>query len=236
MKGRTFCSPPRPRQTRAGTHWVRRGVFLEPENWGKAASGTSGGRDTFAMPEILNGNPQAFSLMPHAASVVLQPDSASNGHQRKHHATWDPGSGRLAIDTPYTQAVAGWSGRATDFGSLTIDPSNGYSVIAVSAVGKEPIASADRLLVTAVARVESTGLKYVDAFRRSVAVTGQPPLLCEPVHRLTWHHRGEVKAYALDNAGRRVSAVTLDSSPEGAVLVLDGSSPHLHFELSAESK
>ncbi|HEU5116581.1 MAG TPA: hypothetical protein VFT74_07885, partial [Isosphaeraceae bacterium] len=36
---------------------VRRGVFLEPETWGAAVTGTGGDRDIFALPEILNGNP-----------------------------------------------------------------------------------------------------------------------------------------------------------------------------------
>lgn len=212
---------------------VRRGIFLEPETWGAAATGTSGGRDIFALPEILNGNPQAFSLLPHAASIVLHLDP-DEGRSPRRHATWDASSGRLAIDTPFTQAVAGWSGRSTDFASISIDPSNGYSVVAVSSVGADPIASADRLLVTAVARVEPTGLTYVDPFQRAVAAPGTPPLVCEPVRaRITWRHRGPIKAYALDNAGRRVGPVALQPAPEGAVLELDGSSPHLHFELSA---
>ena len=109
-------------QTAASEDWdalVRRGVFLHPEAWGANATGTGGVEDIFQLPEVVNGIPQVFALLPHAASLILQaredhPGPASrNGPspaRRTAVAGWDPTRGRLVIDTPHTQGLAGWPG------------------------------------------------------------------------------------------------------------------------------
>ncbi len=45
---------------------------------------------------------------------------------------------------------------------------------------------------------------------------------------------GPVKAYALDNTGARVSAARLEPVEGGVRLVIDGSTPTLHWELVVE--
>ena len=82
-------------QTAAAEDWdalVRRGLFRFPEAWGAAAAGTGGGEDTFVVPEALNGNPQAFALLPHAASVVLH-GGERTGPRRRGLPGWDPRRG-----------------------------------------------------------------------------------------------------------------------------------------------
>src|SRR5262249_10408218 len=78
---------------------VRRGVFLRPEVWGSAATGTSGGQDVFPLPEVLNANPQIFALLPHAASIYLRGEPPAKARTRRGKgldpATWDPRRGRL---------------------------------------------------------------------------------------------------------------------------------------------
>ena len=62
-------------QTASVEDWdglVRRGVFLFPKVWGSGAAGTAGGEDIFAIAEVVNGIPQAFALLPHAASLLLR--------------------------------------------------------------------------------------------------------------------------------------------------------------------
>jgi hypothetical protein len=140
------------------------------------------------------------------------------------------------IDTPYTQGIAGWpAGEPAAFDTLAISTDNAFAVVLASSVGKEAIAKADRLLLTAIARVEPTGFLWVDSNKRELADPGRPPLLQEPVSaRVRWMHRGTIKAYALDNTGARVGPVKVDSIQGGAELVIDGLSPTIHWELVAE--
>ncbi|HMB02547.1 MAG TPA: hypothetical protein VKP69_02270 [Isosphaeraceae bacterium] len=227
---------------------VRRGLFIHPQVWGANAAGTGGEEDIFPLPEIVNGIPQVFALWPHAASILLRaPRSESNDDQAPpaHHRPsarwprigipgWDPDRGRLVINTPSTQGLAGWPGDKpiVDFEALAIEVDNPYAVVVASSAGPEPIATSRRLLVTAVARVEPTGFRWVDEWKHEVADPGQPPLLQEPVQaRVSWRREGPVQAYALDNTGARASAARLEPVAGGVRLVIDGSTPTLHWEL-----
>jgi hypothetical protein len=219
---------------------VRRGLFQFPEAWGAAAPGTSGGPDLFPIAEAINANPAAFAMLPHAASIYLRgraTDDAEKdrdrGRARSGRATWDASAGRLWVETPYTAALAGTSGRRpATAGAIAIEHDQPFAAVAVSSAGREPLATARRLLVTAVGRVEPTGLTHADASRTEVADGGRPPLRVEPVRaRVTWRRRGDIKAYRLDNAGNRVGPATLESIPDGVRLVIDGRSPTLHHEL-----
>jgi hypothetical protein len=227
---------------------VRRGLFIHPQVWGANAAGTGGEEDIFPIPEVVNGIPQVFALWPHAASILLRASRSEPG--------WDPNSGRLVINTPSTQGLAGWPGdkpvvnfdvhqrhrdlggrrpRAPHRATLAIETDNPYAVIIASSAGPEPIATSKRLLVTAVARVEPTGFRWVDEWKHEVADPGQPPLLQEPVQaRVFWRREGPVKAYTLDNTGARVSAARLEPVEGGVRLVIDGSTPILHWELVVE--
>lgn len=247
--------------TAAGDDWdalVRRGLFLWPEDWGKAAPGTSGGEDIFQIPEVANAAPHVFALWPHAASVLLrgrdgtparEPEKARPEPRRpgtrgglgrrapQHHvAGWEPERGRLLIETLYTQGVAGWPGEETvTTPQLVFEVENPYAVVVASSAGTEPIARSKRLLVTAVARVTPTGFAYADSNRRETAAPGRPPLLAEPVKgKVTWRSKGPVQVFALDNDGKRLGPATVKSTPDGTTLVLDASTPALHFEMVAE--
>lgn len=246
--------------TAASDDWdalVRRGVFLWPNDWGKAAAGTSGGEDIFQIPEVANAAPQIFALWPHAASIMLRglsPPKAdendrnkadsprrSGGRRgaanRRHRVPgWDPARGRLVVETPYTQGVAGWPGEeAVSLTHLVFDVENPYAVVVASSAGAEPIAKANRLLVTAVARVSPTGFTWIDPWRQETGDPGRPPLLQEPVKgSVTWKRKGVVTAYALDNNGKRLGPAKVKATDDGTTLILDGSAPALHFELVAE--
>jgi hypothetical protein len=221
---------------------VRRGYFMYPQVWGTNSAGTGGADDVFQLPEIVNGMPQVYSLWPHAASLMLR------GHEGKTAQTgrrrgpllpgWKPALGRLVLDTPFTQGIAGWSvpdASAFDGHDVAVETSNPFAVVVVSSVGKAPISDATRLLVTAIARVEPTGYRWVDYTKREVADPGRPPLLQEPVQaKVRWFRKGTIKAYALDNTGARKAEVKLDTIRDGVELPIDGRSPILHWELVAE--
>ncbi|MBX6314237.1 MAG: hypothetical protein IRY99_15195 [Isosphaeraceae bacterium] len=224
---------------------VRRGVFLHPEVWGAAATGTGGGEDIFGLAEVLNGTPQVFSLLPHAASVALRghgSEPAGNPRTKGPLARgggppgWDPKAGRLVIETPYTQGIAGWpGGRSVRFESLTFEVESPFAVVVASSLGAEPIAKSRRLLISAIARVEPTGFAWADEWKRDVAAPGLPPLLQEPVQAaVLWKQRGHVRAYALDNTGKRTGPARLDQTAEGYRLVIDGRSPTVHWELTLD--
>jgi hypothetical protein len=231
---------------------VRRGVFLFPLVWGEGPAGTVGGEDIFQLKEVVNGTPQVFALWPHVASMLLrEPDGRGTGSGERPQAAgprskghgqeiagWDPGRGRLVVHTPYTQGIAGWShSEATTFPNLEISTDNPFAVVVASSVGPAPISRTGRLLVTAIARVEPTGYRWVDRFQREVADPGRPPFLQEPVlARVAWRHRGKVRGFVLNNAGERVGPAKLEALPDGvgAVLVIDAPTPAFHWELEAQ--
>jgi hypothetical protein len=224
---------------------VRRGVFLYPEVWGANSTGTGTGDDFFQIGEAINGIPQVFALLPHASSIVLRgqerstksrtPSRAVTG-RRSPPVVWNPQTGRLLIDTPFTQGLAGWpQGQPTAFEALAVDVDNPYAVVVATSMDSEPIANSKRLLVTAVARVEPTGFRWVDQSKREVADPGVAPLRQEPVRaRVTWQRKGTIKAYALDNTGARKGEASLEKIQSGARLSIDGRAPTLHWELVVE--
>jgi hypothetical protein len=218
---------------------IRRGVFMFPKDWGADATGTGGGEDIFTLAEAVNGIPQAFALFPHASSILLRTPEHKPGTKaaRKGPSTWNPAEGRLVIDTPHTRGVAGFiDDSSTSFEGLTVAlDTNGFGVAMVSSVGSEPIATSKRLLVTVIGRVEPTGFRWADEWRRDVAHPGLPPLLQEPIKaRIGWKKTGAVKAYALDNTGVRLAAAPLEKVEGGYRLVIDGRTPGIHWELVSE--
>ena len=214
---------------------VRRGVFLFPEVWGSAATGTGGVEDLFLIPESIGGNPQVFALLPHAASLYLRDRDESRPPHRGPKAGREA-SGRLVVNTPHTQALAGWTGgRPAETDDLTFEVDTPYGVIAATSIGPEPIARGKRLLVTAVARVEPTGFRWADHRRFAVADPGRAPLLQEPLAgRVVWKRSGKVGAFALDNAGHRVGPAKLVKMADGVRLDLDGATATMHWELVVE--
>jgi hypothetical protein len=227
---------------------VRRGIFVYPTVWGTNSAGTGGGEDIYQIPEVVNGIPQVFSLWPHAASLMLQgktTNPAAPAHRGPAAAAsarkslvpgWYADQGRLVVDTPYTQGLAGWPGiEPAVFDHLAIKIDQPYAVVVASSLDRQPISSATRLLVTAVARVEPTGYRWVDNWKRDVADPGRPPLLQEPVQaRIRWRRKGSVRAFALDNTGARAHPVPLETTEEGVALNILGTEPTLHWELVIE--
>ena len=223
----------------------RRGVFLYPDPWGAEAPGTNGPEDLFLIPETINGIPPVFALLPHAASVVLRPrptagearrDAEERREAKSHGDTWDPSRGRLVIDSPYTVALAGWGGRQPAASSgLTLRVDSPFGVLAVSSVGKEPIETSKRLLVTSIGRVEPTGIRWADEQRRDVAEPGRAPLRMEPIRStLSLRRAGTVKAYRLDTTGKRLEPAPLQKNADGWTLPMDGENGTVHWEVVTE--
>jgi hypothetical protein len=231
---------------------VRRGVFFYPLTWGEGPSGTVGGQDIFQVAEVVNASPHIDAVWPHAASVFYrgatvrserEPKPAhasgrtSSGAARRTLPGWDPARGRLVIDTPYTQALAGWSaGQPASLTDLEFSTDDAFAVLAATSIGADPITRTKRLLVSVVGRVEPTGLRFVNTWRHAVSDPGRPPFLQEPVRaRVVWRHKGPVRGFALDNTGRRAGAARVEVLPgdQGVALIVDGRSAAFHYELVA---
>lgn len=222
---------------------VRRGVFVYPDLWGASATGTGGHEDIFQVPEAVNGIPVVYALWPHAASLMLRPRPtqaaparAGSRNRAPSVPGWEPNRGRLAIDTPYTQGLAGWpNDQPANFEEIQVATDNPYAVVVASSATSKPIATTSRLLVTAVARVQPTGFRWTDEWRREVADPGRSPLIQEPVRaKVFWRRKGNVKAYPLDNNGIRGPAVRLEVTSDGVRLAIPGTTSTMHWELVVE--
>ena len=145
--------------TAAAEDWdglVRRGVFVYPVTWGEGPAGGVGGEDIYRIPEVVNGSPHIYALWPHAASLFFRSEAGSGrggsigrssrragvapGATRRSVPGWDAASGRLVIDTPFTQALAGWVGREpARLAHLDFSTDNDFAVLAATSIGPEPI-------------------------------------------------------------------------------------------------
>jgi len=88
-----------------------------------------------------------------------------------------------------------------------------------------------------IGRVEPTGFRWVDRWKREVADPGGPPFLQEPVFaRVSWRRKGKIQAYLLDNTGQRIGTAKTEpmAGGEGTTLVIDAARPAFHWELVAE--
>jgi hypothetical protein len=218
---------------------VRRGIFIYPKTWGEGPAGTAGEGDIYQVPEVANASPHVYALWPHAASLFLRGSntkSASASRRARTTSGWS--AGRLIVDNGFTQGVAGWwGGHPAAFSTLEVATDSPFAVVMATSIGDEPIASSKRLLITAIARVEPTGFRWVNHWKREVAGQGRPPFLQEPVMaRVLWRRKGTVRAFALDNDGKRLNPAPLEGvqGGEGVILSIDGKTPAFHWELVVE--
>ncbi|MGD2175413.1 MAG: beta-galactosidase [Candidatus Brocadiaceae bacterium] len=145
---------------------------------------------------------------------------ASNGQLR-----WSEGEAKLdghfTMDTAGTKAVVGFArGQTCDLAEVTITPHCDYGAIYVTAVGQdEEIASADRLLVVAIARARNTGMK-VSEEGTELLEKGGAPVLMEPVKAtITLRRPGDPKVILLDHDGMPTDRTL---PVEDGSLVIDG--------------
>jgi hypothetical protein len=93
--------------------------------------------------------------------------------------TWNEGI--QTIDTPKTQAVSGWiGGKKIELKDATFQFSTRKSVVALTSIDNEPLATSRFILVTAVGQARSAPAQQAGK-RGSSASTSQGPFLSEPV-------------------------------------------------------
>jgi hypothetical protein len=161
--------------------------------------------------------------------------------------TWNGSDGVVTIDTPRTQAVIGFLGKARHpMQAATIESPTAFGAVYVTAMdGAEPIRSARRILITAVGRAKNTGMEYEVASKTSrrggpqwhLKSVGQAPVLLEAVTgriEIRTAHGNQLKAWTLDIVGKRLQPVPLDRTADGVVLTMQAAHKTVYYELAAE--
>jgi len=138
---------------------------------------------------------------------------------------WDfSGRGFFTINTPGTQAVVGFaSGRTHVLSDVWIEVETPFALVYVSSLDKKrPIATADSLLVLAIARTANTGMVVTPEGK--VAQRGHAPVLIEPVRAsISILRKGKCQVFALDHDGRR--------RPDAAELKVSHSDGRSRFQI-----
>ncbi len=135
------------------------------------------------------------------ATTPIQSDTGELGWQCVGR-----GSGLVVVNTPRSQALIGYcGGRRPTTENLEAGVNVPFCAITASSLDEKPIADADRLLVTATARVANSGMEWNDR-RTSLTAWGKPPTCIEPVTgELVLKNLRRVRSVSvqpLDGAGR----------------------------------
>jgi len=96
----------------------------------------------------------------------------------------DYGKGVLKLDSPFVQGFTGAIGtglplKASGF-EITADKRNPWASVMAVTLDKAPLASSQKILLTAAARAENSGQVF-NATRTALKVPGQPPILMQGV-------------------------------------------------------
>jgi len=122
----------------------------------------------------------------------------------------------LRVNAPAARVLIGRvGGRTFHLGDVRLEVGagtrNGYANIALVALDARPVAESQRLLLTAVARVENAGQRWNGA-RTGVTEWGEGPTLAEPVPLTVTLPGTGWRATALDGSGRRRAQVPMSGA------------------------
>jgi hypothetical protein len=143
------------------------------------------------------------------ATGTFSADAASPLRSDTGQLSWHygpPQSGLVVVDTPRTQALAGFVGsNRVRLKNLSADSQTPFCAITLSALDGRPIARSGKLLLTATARVGNSNQEW-NTNRTSLLQPGDAPTRIEPVLatlRLSGLEKArQVWAAPLDGAGR----------------------------------
>jgi hypothetical protein len=150
--------------------------------------------------------------------------------------TWDTDDKVVTIDTPRSKAVIGFAERRSyDLGGIGIRfgaLKQGFGILQLTVLEGADFPSARRILVTAVATAENTGMQWKDVNRDSVGSHwGRAPSLVEGVSaKIRLLPGGKWKAWALDERGQRREETSLHEN----TLEIGPEYKTLWYELIAE--
>jgi hypothetical protein len=160
--------------------------------------------------------------------------------------SWDARYGVVHVDTPRSQVVIGFlSTQAHILRDVRLTTPNRFGAVYVTAIsGAEPLASARRILVTAVGPARNTGMEYENTGKMSrlgplwrLKSPGKAPALLEAITgvlRIRNAHAASLKAWTLDVVGNRRAPVPLLREEGGVTLQMQPEHETVYYELATE--
>jgi hypothetical protein len=159
---------------------------------------------------------------------------------------WDAKAGRVTVNTPRTQALIGFlSAAPARFSDVSMEFSSEFGAVYVTALDKlEPIATAARLLITAVGPALNTGMEYEQTQELAqqfkvpfwrLKSEGSGPVRIEAVVgtlAIRNAHAGALHAWALDVNGKRLREVPLTKAKGEVRLGLSARDEAVYHELA----
>jgi Carbohydrate binding domain (family 11) len=169
-----------------------------------------------------------------ASSQIKDGVASANGGELVH----DANQGTLLVNTPRTQAFAGFKPKQPVLlSNLELALENSFAVVIVSALDDQPLAASKRILVSALGNAVNSGMTLGPS-RNRLENAGSSPVLVEPiVGRLSLRGlsaKGSVKVYALGPNGERDHAVTATETVGGLSFGLSTEHRTMHYEIVRE--
>jgi len=148
--------------------------------------------------------------------------------------TWQGNVGVVKVESPRFQALIGFlANRKFNNGTWAVETKNLFASISAISLTKSGITGSDRVLLTAVARMENTGQVYNEK-RTKLLDPGKAPILREPVQAKVVLYRGKMdptlKVRALDQAGQTLP-IKVPTKWVGKNLVLTWVPEAIHLEV-----
>jgi hypothetical protein len=144
-----------------------------------------------------------------------------------------PGERRMVVDTPRSKAIVGdGNGRSFDLGDVQMTLKSPWACLQATVIEGDSFANAKRILITATAAAENTGMKWHDAEKTTVGQDwGKAPSVVEGVSAtVSLPAKHPWKAWALDERGQRREPVPMD----GSSLILGPEHHTLWYEIATE--
>lgn len=150
--------------------------------------------------------------------------------------SWDTVDKVVTVNTPRSKAVLGFAERRSyDLGGVKIEFGalrQGFGVVQVTVLEGDSFLKAKRILVTATADIENTGMKWTSPAKESVGRNwGAAPSLVEGVPAtITFASGTALKAWSLDERGQRSREIPMI----GGVLKISPEHRTLWYEIVAD--
>jgi len=171
--------------------------------------------------------PAGWQAVPRNQSILSPTDHTVTSDTDQLRRDWR--DGLATVDTPRTQAAWGFwrmPEHRIRLSDVELSIRTPFAAVAISSLTDEPVRRSHRLLLTAVARAENTGMVY-DLFHTRRIAAGRGPILIEPVRgqvSIRTSQR-ELRVRGLDPFGK--PTIDLPAMVEGG---------RLRFEIGPEAK
>jgi hypothetical protein len=165
---------------------------------------------------------------------IKQGVATANGGELVH----DSNQGTLLVNTPRSQAFAGFKPKApVALSNVELALDSPFAVVIVTSLDDQPLASSKRILVSALGNAVNQGMTLGPS-RNRLQNAGQSPVLVEPIiGRLTLRGLtavGKAKVHALGPSGERDHAVTAAEASGSLSIGLSAEHRAMHYEIVRE--